>query len=246
LLQVPDFPDAIPCVCNNTPLQPPTQEDNTAPAAVYSHMLNCIRQQAYTTRHNQLVNLCAEAAFSVGLSPELENQVSKAPVTTGNVNQIQERKRFDVTVGGIQGHKIYQIDVSVASSYRKESQFKEGCANYVLYAADSKVTEKKNKYRHDIFDDTECVFPLVCETSGAIHKHWRQYFAILATRVGDKPPPDATWSNPTFTAYWMSRTSCTLRRENAQALQRIARAALGLAGRDAEATQAVLEHGRFD
>ena len=87
-----------------------------------------------------------------------------------------------------------------------------------------------NKYKNYIDRDTELVMPLTAETSGAIHGNFVTYFSTLATRTGNKPPPNATWTTPSFVSYWMAVVSCTLRRETANALLRQAKAARGIAG----------------
>jgi len=230
-----DAPPSIPCVCTNNDFRINDGPRHTAAhpqrqhskRATYSHLINCIHKNAYQYRHTSIVDVCADATRAVNLHPELELQVSIAPPVTGNNNQKLEKKRFDVTVGGIAPLlKTLQVDVSVTSHRQTEEQFRTGCARYPMYAADSKVKEKLAKYADCVFPDSEVVVPLVCETSGAIHSNFQKFFASLALRVDNHAPPAATWTTPTFITYWMAVTSCTLRRETAKSLQRLARAAL--------------------
>jgi hypothetical protein len=189
---------------------------------------------AFITRHNNIVNVCADATRSVGLTPELESQASKAPTITGNNNQPLSKMRFDLTVAGIADTNIIQADITVASHRQNQEAISKQCARFALYAANNAVTTKQAKYNGALCDN-ESLFPLAAETSGAIHNNFNQFFSCLATRVDNKPPPQANWTTPTFTSFWMTATSVVLRRENARAIQRLARAALkaeGLAGED--------------
>ena len=227
----------IPCTCTDNNFSVDDDDSNPAhprrPArpATYTHLVNCRNKMAFQYRHNRIVDVCADATKSVSLQPELELQVSTSPAITGNNNQKLERKRFDVTVGDIApGLKTLQLDISVASHRRTEDQFRVGCSRYPLYAADRKVIDKLSKYQLNFFPDTEVVVPLVCETSGAVHPNFQKFFASLALRVDNQPPAAATWTTPTFITYWMAVVSCTLRRESAKSLFRLARAALQAAG----------------
>ena len=233
---------SIPCICtdNDYSVEDPHSTHHHQPArkATYAHLVNCRGESAFNYRHNCIINVCAEATKAVNLQPEIELKTSTSPAITGNNNQKLERKRFDVTVGGIaEGLKTLQLDVSVTSHRQTEQQYKIGCSRYPLYAADSKVTEKANKYKLNYFPDTEAFVALVCETSGAIHKNYHRFFASLALRNDNQPPPNASWTTPTFITYWLSAVSCTLRRESARALQRLARAALRCSAIDTEDDQ---------
>jgi hypothetical protein len=230
-----DLPPLHPlaCACNKTAFRPPdTTEDGggDTPRATYQHLLNCTNESAFTTRHNQIVNDCAEAVRSVGLNPVLEAGVSKTPTATANQHQKKQKLRFDITVAGISNTNTLQCDVSVTSHRQREKSFKDGCSNVSLYAADSASKAKVNKFINHIYPDSESIVPLIAETSGAIHSGFTKFFEALGTRVDGKAPLEATWTTPTFSSYWMAVISTTLRRESAQSLRRLARKALALSG----------------
>jgi hypothetical protein len=240
-------PHHIPCACNKNAFRDPDDEDGggRTPRATYQHLVNCIKEGAFTTRHTLLVNDCADAARSVGLTPLPEAQASKTPTATTHQHQIQQKLRFDVTVAGISNINILQCDVTVASHRQQEKQMREGCSNYNLYAANHASKHKLNKYKDAIYPDSESVVPLVAETSGAIHSGFSKFLEAVGTRVDGKAPLEANWTTPTFAAYWLAVISATLRRECARALQRLARKSLALSGQQGPMPSG-LQPGGFD
>ena len=93
-----------------------THYHQPARKATYAHLVNCRGESAFNYRHNCIINVCAEATKAVNLQPEIELKTSTSPAITGNNNRKLERKRFDVTVGGIaEGLKTLQLDVSLTS-----------------------------------------------------------------------------------------------------------------------------------
>jgi hypothetical protein len=225
-------PQPIACACNKSSFRAPDDEGGRGriPRATYQHMVNCLNEGAFVIRHNQLINDCTDAVRSVGLTPILEAQASKTPTATTHQHQIQQKKRFDVTVAGISNTNTLQCDVTVASHRQQEKQMSQGCSNFALYAANSASKHKVNIYQDHIYPDSETVVPLVAETSGAIHPSFTKFFEAMGTRVEGKAPLEANWTTPTFSSYWLAVVSATLRRECARSLQRIARKALALSG----------------
>ena len=217
-----------PCVCNKAI---PLHDDDQVPArtsenkATYQHLINCTRQDAFTTRHNALVMVCAEAARSTGLSAHLETLASKA-----TPNDQSQRKRFDLTISGAPDLNILQLDVSVASHRQQDLALATGCSRFALHAAQAASRNKLSKYRQCIIPEEETFVPLIAETSGAIHPNFAKLFVTIGARVDGKPPQDATWTTPSFTSYWMATTSAVLRRETARALMRLATACQQLSG----------------
>jgi hypothetical protein len=226
LLELPLQP--IACACNRMCFRAP---DDSTPRATYNHLVSCTQASAFITRHNQLINICADAVRSVGLTPQLETQASRLPTATVHQHQIQQKLRFDITASGISNTNTLQCDVSVTSHRQRDRRLKEGGANFALHAADDACKTKINKYQHAIYPDSETIVPLVAETSGAIHLGVIKFFEALGTRVDNKPPLEATWTTPSFSSYWLAAFSATLRRESARSLQRLARKALALSGR---------------
>jgi hypothetical protein len=206
--------------------------------ATFDHFVNCLAQSAFSTRHNFLVSICAEAARSTGLDPQLESLCSKAPFSVGNNMQILQKHRMDVTVAVCLELKTFQLDISVASHRQHDPAIAIGCSRFPLHAARGAARDKHNKYKDSFYPDTEVLIPLIAETSGAIHPNFAKFFATIGTRVNNMAPADADWTTPSFTSYWMARTSVALRSATAQALQRLARASLARAGRLDEALPA--------
>jgi hypothetical protein len=228
-----------PCVCNRSiPLNDNNNDDqaqahSSANMATYQHLINCTRQDSYTTRHNALVMVCADAARSTGLSAHLETLASKAAP-----NDHGQRKRFDITVSGSPDLNILQLDVSVASHRQQDLPLATGCSRFALHAASNAAKAKINKYKDCIIHEDETFIPLIAETSGAIHQNFKMFFVTIGARVDGKPPQDATWTTPSFVSYWMAITSTVLRRETARALMRLAAACHQLTGNeDPEAQQ---------
>jgi hypothetical protein len=238
LLHLPTGRDAIPCACGRK-----DSHTNKPVPATYQHLLNCTHAGAFTTRHNNLVNVCAESIRSVGLSAELECAVSKNSTTTDNINQSKSKKRFDVSVAGIANANIAHADVTVASHRQRDPQVSKQCARFALTAANNAVKTKKTTYDSSLLEN-ETLYPLAAETSGAIHNNYNQFFSLLASRVDNKPPPEANWTTPTFSSFWMTVASTVLRKENARALQKLAREARRLAGEVEEDLPALVPGGR--
>jgi hypothetical protein len=224
LLQLPSGNHALPCACGHK-----DRRTNTVKTATYTHLLNCMHGGAFLTRHNNIVGICADSVRSVGLVPELECRATKATTTTGTSTHIQQNKLFDVTVAGIADANIVQADITVASHRQRDDAIAMRCARFPLAAANNAVTEKRSHF-HNALEDNETLYPLAAETTGALHNNFFQFFSLMATRVNNKQPAEANWATPTFTSYWMTVASATLRRENARALRKLAREARQLAG----------------
>jgi hypothetical protein len=214
------------CVCNKSlHVDEDGQPPPDAIKATYDHLINCTRQEAYTSRHNQLVKVIADAARSTGLTARLETLASRAaPHNHG------QRKRFDITVSGAPDLNILQLDVSVASHRQRDKALGLGCSRFALHAAKAAARAKINKYKHCINPENETFIPLIAETSGAIHPNFAKFLVTIGARVGGKPPTDATWTTPSFASYWLAITSMVLQRETARAIMRLAHACQQLTG----------------
>ena len=184
---------------------------------------------AFTTRHNNITNLVADAARSVGLPVELECAVSKPTSATNSINLQNTNKRVDVSVAGVANANIIHADSTVASHRQRDVNVAIACSRLALSAANKAVTTKKTHFDGHFFEN-ETLYPLAAETSGAIHNNFAQYFSLLATRTNNKAPAEANWTTPSFTSFWMTTTSTILRKENARAVLKLAREARRLAG----------------
>ena len=228
-------PDKAPirCICavDSFAHHKDNEDDDKNRNATLEHLYNCIHQQAFTTRHSALIQVVVDAAQNVGLAPQLEQAVLKPTLASGNNNQRLPTPRLDVTIGGISADsKLVQCDVSVCSHRRPDAVSKNGVSRNPLYAAKQKVKEKLNKYRDMIYNDSETLVPLVAETSGAAHPNVAKLFATLGARCNNQAPSEASYATPTYTAYYLAVFMCTLRRETARALLRLARAAIHRSG----------------
>ena len=192
--------------------------------ATTAHLFNCQQEYAFTQRHTALMQVVMNAAESAGLQPSREQPPLRRSVATNTNGQRLSPPRFDVTIANITPEaKTIQCDVSVCSSRRYE--YREYAARAPLYAADKKYKEKLNRYRDCIFPDREIIMPLVAESSGAIHPNVARLFSMLGARCANQPPPEASASTPSFSSFFTAVFSCTLRRETARSLLRIANAA---------------------
>ena len=193
------------------------------------HLYNCKQQSAFVVRHTAIMSVVAECFKSVGIEPEIERVVHTAPQVGANNNRLV-LKRFDVVAPAADPNsRMLCMDITVTSHVTKE--YHKQAALKPLVNANNSCTAKHTKYRNDVHQDTEVLVPLVAETSGALHQNFKKLYEHLATRANGRPPLQANWAAPTYAAYWMQRTSCTLWRETARALMRIAAKSIRLAGR---------------
>jgi hypothetical protein len=219
------------CVCSQDITSHPANAKLTVRPAGYAHFVNCTRQSAFTTRHNLIVKVCADAIRAAGLHPQLEIMASKASMApTGTGNLPSNQKRFDVTVGGADDLLTMHLDVSVTSSRQLDQALAQGSSRFPLHTANNKVKHKINVYKDSIYPDVETLLPMVAETSGAMHPNFAKFFNTIGARVDNRPPLDAAWTTPTFATYWLALTSVTLRRETARACQKLALATLARTG----------------
>ena len=231
--------EAIKCICAKDALvTDPADEDpddqldpNSSKnhKALISHLYNCQSADAFTNKHTAVVNVFADAARSAGLQPKLEQECSIQTVTQGANGQQLAKKRFDISIAGIEtDSKILQCDVSVVSHRRRE--YADGGARWCLYAADKCYRRKMDKYQGNVYTDSEIIVPLVAETSGATHFYMRQLMSLLGARCNNAAPIGAPSCTPTFTTFWTATLICTLQRETARTLLRLARGAHQRAG----------------
>jgi len=184
------------------------------------HLFNCRKQGAFTVRHTALMDVVRKAFKSAGITPEIEKLVQSIPNQGGRGNQVP-LKRFDVVGPSTDSYtKIICTDVSVVSHRAKEHLKNALCKPYAN--ADHGVATKLRKYMPEIQRDTEVFRPLVCETSGAIHRAYYELYHHLGLRVNNVAPLGASWAAPDFTAYYMQLTSVVLWRETSRSLKRIA------------------------
>ena len=186
-----------------------------------NHLFNCHPSTLLTRRHNEIVEVVAEAFKSVNIIPERERQVSSVPEVSADGRR-RPTKRYDLVAEPCDGtSKVLCMDISVASHTFINHLPQARCKP--LFNANSAHTKKHTKYRQHIEPSTEVMTPLILETSGAIHYGVHRLFEHIGLRANGESPLQASWSAPTFSAYWLQRTSVVLWRENAHILLRIAR-----------------------
>ena len=139
-------------------------------------------------------------------------------------------KRYDfVAPSAASNSRLLCMDVTVTSHTTKE--YLSAALNKPAVNVTNAVTAKRSKYYPHVQHDTEVFVPLAAETSGVIHHNFPKMYAHLGTCVNGQPPLQASWSAPTFTSYWMQRTSVVLWRETARGLIRLATASKRSTGR---------------
>ena len=172
-------------------------------------------------RHDQIVDVVAQAYKSVYITPERERAVASVPAI-GPDGRRPPRKRYDLVAEPCDGGtKVYCMDVKVASHTYIKNLY--NARHKPLSNAMISHAKKHSKYRKHINPDCEMMVPLIAETSGAIHNSFHRVFSHIGLRANGKPPPQASWSAPTFEAYWLQRTSVVLWRETARLLLFVAR-----------------------
>jgi hypothetical protein len=172
-----------------------------------THLLTCNGSKVMTTRHNAISNVIVDMIKSAKLAPIVEQLASE---------EHDARLRFDVSVDRINGWPEYtKCDITIVNPLSTHLVAK--AANTPRSAADAKVAKKAAKYKPFLHQSDKFI-PLVFETFGAVHPNVFHLVHTLSTRVGNQPPQSATWTAPTFTAYWMQRLSCCLWRENARSI----------------------------
>ena len=195
-----------------------------------NHIFNCGYDSAFTTRHNAIMQVISDSVKSTGLKPAVEVVVSTPPNIGVNMQRLSE-KRYDIVIPPVSSDsKNICVDVTVTSHLTIE-HFGAACQR-PLVNANNAATAKHNKYKRFVDRDREFFLPLASETSGALHTNFFKLFAILGARVNNEAPAQAPWSAPSFTSYWMQRTSITLYRETYNGLLNIARQSLHIAGRE--------------
>jgi hypothetical protein len=186
-----------------------------------NHLFNCHPSEMINRRHEQVVDVVAEAFRSVHIVPERERPVATVP-EIGSDGRRKPAKRYDLVAEPCDGGtKVWCMDIKVASHTFINNL--HHARSRPLYNAMQSHAKKHSKYRKHIDNDCEVMCPLIVETSGAIHYSFNRLFTHMGTRANGKPPVQASWSAPTFSAYWLQRTSVVVWRETARTLLFIAR-----------------------
>ena len=142
----------------------------------------------------------------------------------------QTQKRFDIVAPPVsQDNKYMCMDVSIVSHVTREHLEKASCIP--LHHAHESMTLKRCKYRDHYCPEYQVFVPLIAETSGAIDTNFEKLYENLATRVSGRPPLQANWAAPTFSKYWMQRTSVELWRHISFSLMKVANSSLRLNAR---------------
>lgn len=193
------------------------------------HLFNCQAEQAFTKRHDAILNVVAAAFRSVSINPSIERTTQAVRRQRANGSQVPP-KRFDIVAPPADdSSRSMCMDITVTSHTTRE-YFAQACKKPLVNVANA-ITQKRTKYADDLNQDTEVFVPLVCETSGAIHTNYHTLFVNIGNRVNGVAPMQAFWVTPNFTSYWMQRVSVVLWRETAQSLLRIAAKAKLRSGR---------------
>lgn len=199
--------DNTPCGCNRF------TNKNEPVMCSDSHLLLCNNGGSFGSRHQSLVRELTAMLAACKMHFKLEPMAD----VTG-----KQQLRFDFAAPGFSNTGgTLLADVSVRNPLAQDAV--NHASNRPLYAADRAWDEKFQRYSGFIDGKSSDIFlPLVFETFGAMHRGIEQYVSTLASRVCWQPPPQALWTSPTFTAYWMQRLSCCLWRENARNVMRVA------------------------
>jgi hypothetical protein len=181
------------------------------------HLLNCQRNNGFTRRHDAIKEILIEMFRNGKLSPESEKQCD---IGSGRFS------RFDITVDGlIHTNKILNMDLTIPNPLAKKQV--AHAAKTALHAAETYVTLKNEKYNQYV-DENSFFTPLVIETFGAMHPLMEGIIRRTSHRVNHTPPERATWTAPTFCAYYFQRISCALQKMNAQAITNLITASANL------------------
>ena len=196
-----------------------------------NHLYNCQQESAFVDRHTVIVSILISALESVGIVPAIEEPVTTPRAIAGPGNRMnQTQKRFDIVAPPVsQDNKYMCMDVSIVSHVTREHLEKASCIP--LHHAHESMTLKRCKYRDHYCPEYQVFVPLIAETSGAIDTNFEKLYENLATRVSGRPPLQANWAAPTFSKYWMQRTSVELWRHISFSLMKVANSSLRLNAR---------------
>jgi hypothetical protein len=111
------------------------------------------------------------------------------------------------------------VDVSIRNPLARKLLTQS--SKHRLYAAECGVDQKKKHYAPFVASDHLKFIPAVLESFGALHPETSSFVAMLASRVNNMPPEQATFSAPTFTAFWVQRISVCLQRENSRLMRTV-------------------------
>jgi hypothetical protein len=204
ILPLFNMPEGTDCHCKRK------LQGGTRTTLSESHLLKCNGSKVMTTRHNAISNVIVDMVKSAKLAPIVEQLASEGH---------DARLRFDVSIDRVTGFaQNMKCDITVVNPL--STHLVAQAAVTPRSAADTKVTKKTDKYKQ-FLNQTDEFVPLVFETFGAVHPNVFHVVNTLSKRVANVPPPSATWTAPTFTAYWMQRLSCCLWRENARSIATI-------------------------
>lgn len=198
----------IPCCCARAST---SRADQHNQLLTELHLLNCHDSGLLTLRHHSMTATLAQMCRTTALLPMLE------PLAGSHHDQ---RLRYDLAVDRADGWgRDVRVDVSIRNPLARKLLTQS--SKHRLYAAQCGVDQKKKHYAPFVASDHIKFIPAVLESFGALHPETSSFVAIVASRVNNLAPEQATFAAPTFTAYWIQRISVCLQRENSRLIRTI-------------------------
>jgi hypothetical protein len=172
-----------------------------------SHLLNCGANNDFTRRHDVIKELFMDMFRTAGYFPQSEKQCD---VGSGNFS------RFDITIENVlHANKILNLDITIPNPCAKKAVAASSVKP--LVTADNYVKRKNAKYSKYVGPDNFFT-PVVIEAYGAMHPLTEGVIRRTSHLVSHKPPPQAAWTAPNFSAYYFQRISCALQKMNASSI----------------------------
>ena len=200
------------CTCGRAGQQPPHVSE--------VHIHNCRREGYFGIRHNAVRDHLAEIVKAGRYLPEIEMPVDPTATSTSAARSDLLVRNFYSATG--QGHTAALIDVNIPSALSSEHLPRAAIIPGLQLS--KAVTRKLNKYSHAFVPEDHRVVPLCWLSSGEADVNVKAFLWDTGRRVGQLPPEDASWMQPTWTAYHLQALAFTVARETARCWKRMANA----------------------
>ena len=189
------------CTCGRPGQQPPLVTE--------VHLHNCRRKGYFGIRHDAVRDHLMDIVTLGGYTPEAEAAV--APGSASARSDLLVR-HFYSAAG--QGHTAALVDINIPSALSTE--LLPAAAITPGLQLSKAVTRKINKYNHLPVPADQRVVPLCWLSSGEADVGVKAFLWDAGRRVGQQAPEDASWMQPTWTAYHMQALAFTIARETAR------------------------------
>jgi hypothetical protein len=200
------------CTCGRAGQQPPHVSE--------VHIHNCRREGYFGIRHNAVRDHLAEIVRAGRYLPEIEMPVDPTTTSTSAARSDLLVRNFYSAAG--QGHTAALVDVNIPSALSSEHLPRAAVIPGLQLS--KAVTRKLNKYSHATVPEDHRVVPLCWLSSGEADVNVKAFLWDTGRRVGQMPPEDASWMQPTWTAYHLQALAFTVARETARCWKRMANA----------------------